>query len=84
MDRKDRETAETIKADTHDAMDEAKHRVAAGAEKVKRAVQGDATMPLGDRIVSHVKEAGHNLKADVDKASRETRDAQTRADREGI
>jgi hypothetical protein len=73
MDRTDRDPAETIKADTHDALDEAKHRVKAGGEKLNRAVQGD-NMPVGDRIVSHVKEAGHEMKADVDKAKRETRD----------
>jgi hypothetical protein len=73
MDRDTRDTVDTVKADTKDALDEAKHRVAAGGEKLNRAVQGD-DMPLGDRIASHVKEVGHDLKADVDKASRETRD----------
>jgi hypothetical protein len=73
MERTDRDNVDTIKADTHDALDEAKHRVKAGGEKLNRAVQGD-DMPLGDRIVSHVKEAGHEMKADVDKAKRETRD----------
>jgi hypothetical protein len=73
MDRDTRDTVDTVKADTKDALDEAKHRVAAGGEKVNRAVQGD-DMPLGDRIASHVKEAGHDLKADADKLSRETRD----------
>ena len=77
MDRRDendaRRTVDTIKGDTHDALDEAKHRVQAGAEKVKRAVEGDS-MPLGDRVVSHVKEAGHDLKADYDKAKRDVRD----------
>ena len=65
--------AETLKSDTHDALDEAKHRVMAGGEKVKRAVEGDS-MPLGDRVVSHLKEAGHGLKADVDKSKRDLRD----------
>ena len=77
MDRRDdndmRRTVDTIKGDTHDALDEAKHRVQAGAEKVKRAVEGD-DMPLGDRIASHVKEAGHDLKADYDKTKRDVRD----------
>ncbi|HWT05530.1 MAG TPA: hypothetical protein VN224_07220 [Xanthomonadales bacterium] len=77
MDRRDenetRRTVDTIKGDTHDALDEAKHRVQAGAEKVKRAVEGD-DMPLGDRVASHVKEAGHDLKADYDKTKREVRD----------
>jgi hypothetical protein len=68
-----RRTVETVKGDTHDALDEAKHRVQAGAEKVKRAVEGD-DMPLGDRVVSHVKEAGHDLKAEYDKTKRDVRD----------
>ncbi len=77
MDRRDendtRRVADTIKGDTHDALDEAKHRVQAGAEKVKRAVEGDS-MPLGERVASHVKEAGHDLKADIDKTKRDVRD----------
>jgi len=77
MDRRDNDAArnvvETIKGDTHDALDEAKERVKAGSEKLNRAVQGDA-MPLGDRVASHVKEAGHDLKAEYDKTKREVRD----------
>jgi hypothetical protein len=76
MDRRDndaRDVVETIKGDTHDTLDEAKERVKAGSEKVNRAVQGDA-MPLGDRVASHVKEAGHDIKADYDKTKREVRD----------
>jgi hypothetical protein len=77
MDRRDdtdlKRTVDTIKGDTHDALDEAKHRVQAGGEKMKRAVEGD-DMPLGDRIASHVKEAGHDLKADYDKTKRDVRD----------
>jgi len=69
----DRDTVDTVKADTKDALDEAKHRVKADAEKLNRAVQRD-DMPLGDRVASHVKEMGHDLKADADKISRETRD----------
>ena len=84
MERDGRDTLNTIKNDTKDAVDEAKHRVAAGGEKMKRAVEGD-DMPLGDRIASHVKEAGHNLGAGVDKAKRETRDEVARDARdEGI
>lgn len=63
----------TVKGDVHDGVDEATERVKAGAEKAKRAVEGDS-MPLGDRIASHVKETGHNLKADFDKSKREVRD----------
>ncbi len=72
MDRRD-DKVETLKEDTHDALDEAKHRVKAGGEKVKRAVEGDS-MPLGERVASNVKEAGHNLKADYDRAKRDVRD----------
>jgi hypothetical protein len=77
MDRRDEDdakrTVDTIKGDTRDALDEVKHRVQAGGEKVKRAVEGDS-MPLGDRVASHVKEAGHDLKADFDKTKRDVRD----------
>ena len=77
MDRRDnddvRRTVDTIKGDTHDALDEMKHRVQAGGEKLKRAVEGD-DMPLGDRVASHVKEAGHELKADFDATKRDVRD----------
>ncbi|MDB5069189.1 MAG: hypothetical protein JWM87_300 [Candidatus Eremiobacteraeota bacterium] len=45
MDRRDddtvRRTVDTIKGDTHDVLDEGKERVKAGAEKAKRAVEGD-------------------------------------------
>lgn len=68
-----RRTVETIKGDTHDALDEAKERVKAGAEKAKRAVEGDS-MPLGERIGSHVNEMGHDLRADYDKTKRDVRD----------
>ncbi|GAC1623025.1 MAG: hypothetical protein NVS4B13_12500 [Candidatus Elarobacter sp.] len=77
MNRRDndavRSTVETIKGDTHDALDEMKQRVQAGGEKMNRAVQGEH-MPLGERIASHVKEIGHDLKADVDKTKRDMRD----------
>lgn len=62
----------TIKHDTNDLIDEAKHRAAAVGEKAKRAVAGD-TMPLGDRVVSNVKETAHNTLADVDAAKRDIR-----------
>jgi hypothetical protein len=63
---------ETLKADTHDVLDEAKERTQATGERVKRAVAGDA-MPLGDKVASHVKEFGHDVKANVDQAKRESR-----------
>ena len=68
-----RDPVETLKGDTQDALDEAKHRVLAAGEKVKRAVEGD-DMPLGDRIASHVKETGHEFKAEVDTSKRNLRD----------
>ncbi len=71
MERQDK--VDTIKGDTHDALDEMKERVKAGGEKVKRAVEGDS-MPLGDRLASHVKEMGHDVKADYDKSKRDVRD----------
>jgi hypothetical protein len=75
MERNDRtrDRVDTLKGDTHDALDEAKERIKAGGEKVKRAVEGDS-MPVGDRVASHVKEMGHDVKAEYDKTKRETRD----------
>jgi hypothetical protein len=63
---------DTLKADVKDGVDEAKHRAQAAAEHASRDVQGDS-QPLGERIVSNVKEAGHTFAADVDKAKREAR-----------
>jgi hypothetical protein len=63
---------ETVKQDTADLADEAKERTQSAGERVNRAVQGDS-MPLGDRIASHVKEAGHDLKAEVDRSKRDIR-----------
>ena len=78
MERDDnvRRTVDTIKGDTRDALDEVKERVKAGGEKAKRAVEGDS-MPLGDRLASHVKEMGHDVKADYDKSKREVRDEES-------
>jgi hypothetical protein len=79
MDRGDdaaRDRLETLKGDTHDALDEGKERIEAGGEKVKRAVEGDS-MPLGERIASHAKELGHEIKAEYDKSKRELRDKET-------
>lgn len=74
-----RERASTIKDDVHDAFDETKEHLKAGAEKVKRTVQGD-NMPLGDRVASHVKETGHDVKADFDHAKRDVRDHRDEGD----
>lgn len=73
----------TIKDDVHDGVDEGTERVKAGAEKAKRAIQGDS-MPLGDRIVSHVKEAGHDVKAEFDSSKREARDDRNARSEEDI
>ncbi|HTJ27780.1 MAG TPA: hypothetical protein VMA36_16610 [Candidatus Limnocylindria bacterium] len=72
-----RDRVDTVKNDTRDAFDEAKERVKAGGERVKRAVEGDQ-MPLGERVASHAKEAAHDMKADFDKTKREVRDDATR------
>ena len=61
-----------LKSELKSGGDELKNRAGAGAEKAKRAVEGD-DMPLGDRIASHVKETGHTIKADLDKGEREVR-----------
>ncbi len=79
MERTDRDRVETLKGDTHDMLDEAKERVKAGGEKMKRAVEGDS-MPLGERIGSHVKEMGHDLKADLDRGKRDVRDSAARTE----
>jgi hypothetical protein len=62
----------TLKHDATDAVDEAKNRAQAGGEHLKRDVAGDS-MPLGERVVSNVKEGLHNTKADYDSAKRDVR-----------
>jgi hypothetical protein len=71
-----RDTMKTVKNDTKDTLDEAKHRAQATGERLSRDVQGDA-MPLGDRVKSNVKEALHNTKADFDAAKRDARHGET-------
>ena len=66
------DTLDTLKHDTQDTLDEAKNRAQAGGEHLKRDVAGDS-MPLGERIMSNVKEALHNATADVDSAKRDVR-----------
>jgi hypothetical protein len=63
---------QTVREDTKDTLDELKNRAQATGEKLSRDVQGD-NMSLGDRIKSNVSEAGHNLKAEFDKAKRDVR-----------
>ncbi len=67
-----RDTLNTLKDDVRDGADEAKNRAQAGGERLSRNVQGE-NMPLGDRIASTVKEAGHSLAAEFDKAKRDVR-----------
>jgi hypothetical protein len=73
------ENLNTIKHDTKDTIDEAKHRTQAVGEKLKRGVEGDS-MPMGDRIASNVKETLHNTAADIDAAKRDVRHGATNAD----
>ncbi len=68
------DSIDTVRGDVHDGLDEAKQRAQAAGERLSRGVQGDA-MPLGDRIASHVKEAGHTIAADIDHAKRDARHA---------
>ena len=72
MDNETRKTVETLKADTHDTLDEAKHRAQAGGERLNREVQGDA-MPLGERIKSNLSELTHDASAELDRAKRDLR-----------
>jgi len=69
----------TVKHDTKDTVDEIKHRAQAAGEHLKRDVAGDS-MPLGDRIVSNVKEAGHKATAEIDAAKRDVRHGAANAD----
>ena len=67
-----RNSADTLKDDASDLVDESKNRAQAAGERVKRTVAGDH-LPPGQQIGSHLKEAGHEIAAGVDKASRELR-----------
>ena len=72
MNNETRDAVDTIKGDVHDGVDEAKHRAQAAGERLSRDVQGDK-MPIGERIASNVREAGHNVAAEFDKAKRDVR-----------
>jgi hypothetical protein len=74
-----KEKLNTLKHDSKDAIDEAKNRTQAAGEKLKRGVEG-GSMPMGDRIVSNVKETLHNTAADIDAAKRDVRHGATNAD----
>jgi hypothetical protein len=74
-----KEKLNTLKHDSKDAIDEAKNRTQATGEKLKRGVEGDS-MPMGDRIVSNVKETLHNTAADIDAAKRDVRHGAANAD----
>jgi hypothetical protein len=71
---RNRERVETVKEDTRDAIDEAKERTLATGERAKRTVAGGSMSPM-ENIGSHAKELGHDLKANMDKSARKTRDA---------
>jgi len=66
--------------DARDAAHEADHRVKAGMENLKRNVAGDAMNPV-EKAGSSLKEAGHNIAADVDKAKRDVRDHEKSSDK---
>jgi len=55
-----------------DAVDEAKHRSAAEAERLDRE-SDSGTMTEGDRLRSALNETRHNIEADIDKGKREVR-----------
>ena len=74
MNNDTRDPLGTIKGDVHDGVDEAKQRAQAAGEHLSRDAQGD-DMPLGDRLASNVKEAGHNVAAAFDKTKRDVRHA---------
>lgn len=71
-----RDNLNNLKHDTNDTVDEAKNRTQAAGEHLKRNVAGDS-MPLGERVVSNVKEALHNTKADYDATKRDVRHEDT-------
>lgn len=51
-------------------LHEVGERLKAGGEAVKRAVSGDSMNPA-EKLGSHLKEIGHDVNADVDRASRD-------------
>jgi hypothetical protein len=55
-----------------DAVDEAKHRSAAGMERAKRD-SDPGTMTEGERLRSALNETRHNVEAEVDKGKRDVR-----------
>lgn len=55
-----------------DAADEAKHRTAAGAERLDRE-SDPGTMTEGERLRSALNETRHNIEADIDKGKRDIR-----------
>ena len=55
-----------------DLSHEASHRVKAAGEHVKRGIAGDF-MTASEKAGSSIKEGGHRIAADVDKAKRKLR-----------
>jgi DNA-binding transcriptional regulator GbsR (MarR family) len=66
----ERELDKTAK-NVRDAVDEAKHRAEADAERAKREL--DPTMTESERIGSSLNEARHGVQADVERAKRDIR-----------
>ena len=56
--------------DVRTGLDELSERAKAGGEALKRTVAGD-TMTPAEKLGSHVKEIGHDVRADFDKTKRE-------------
>ncbi len=59
--------------DTRDALNEARHRTEAEAERAKRDVAGESMTP-GEKVGSALNEGKERVLAEVDKTKRETRD----------
>jgi hypothetical protein len=56
-----------------DAVEEAKHRAIAGAERARREAF-DEEMTPGEKVRSGANEAKHRIQAEVDKGKREIRE----------
>jgi F0F1-type ATP synthase membrane subunit b/b' len=59
-------------ADTKDAVNEAKHRAAAQAERTKRDLAGD-DMTVTEKAGSALKQAKEQTQAEIDRAKRDVR-----------
>ena len=68
----ERQIDKTVK-NVRDGLDEAAHRTAAEGERTKRDLAGNEMTP-GEKAKSVVNEAGHDVKANIDKTKRTVRD----------